>query len=96
MDDQNYTKISNFFKALGNVTRLKIVRELAKSEKCVSDVESIVQVSQATISQHLAILKEYGIVDCRKDGNMRCYSLREPVLVKNILDLLEGEEANDI
>jgi len=90
MDTRDYKKISAFFKVLGNPTRLKILMEIMESEKCVGDVESVVQVSQATISQHLAVLKECGIVECRKDGNMRCYSLRQPALVKNILNLLEG------
>ena len=90
MDTRDYKKISAFFKVLGNPTRLKILMEIMESEKCVGDVESVVQVSQANISQHLAVLKECGIVECRKDGNMRCYSLRQPALVKNILNLLEG------
>lgn len=90
MDTRDYKKISAFFKVLGNPTRLKILMEIMESEKCVGDVENVVQVSQANISQHLAVLKECGIVECRKDGNMRCYSLRQPALVKNILNLLEG------
>lgn len=90
MDTADYKKMSAFFKALGNPTRLKILMEIMKREKCVGDVEKIVRISQATISQHLAVLKECGIVECRKDGNMRCYSLRQPALVKNILNLFEG------
>jgi len=92
MDTADYKKMSSFLKALGNPTRLKILMEIMKSEKCVSDMENIVRISQATISQHLAVLKECGIVECRKDGNMRCYSLRQPALVKNILNLLDGGE----
>ena len=92
MDTRDYKKISAFFKVLGSPTRLKILMEIMESEKCVGDVESVVQVSQANISQHLAVLKECGIVECRKDGNMRCYSLRQPALVKNILNLLDGGE----
>jgi len=90
MDARDYKKMSAFFKVLGNPTRLKILMEIMESEKCVGDVENVVKVSQASISQHLAVLKECGIVECRKDGNMRCYSLRQPALIKNILKLLEG------
>ena len=60
-------KMSGFFKTLGNVTRLKIVRELTKGEKCVGSVEDCVHASQANVSQHLTILKGQGIVDCRKE-----------------------------
>lgn len=94
MDTVDYKKMSAFFKALGNSTRLKILMELAKCEKCVGDVESIVRLSQANISQHLSVLKECGIVDCRKEGNMRCYFLRQPALVKKILNLVEGKGNN--
>jgi len=79
--------MSDFFKAVGNSTRLRILRELIKDEKCVSDVENIIGTRQPNISQHLAVLKRCCIVDCRKKGNMRCYFLRQPDIVKEILQL---------
>ncbi|MBN2398259.1 MAG: winged helix-turn-helix transcriptional regulator [Deltaproteobacteria bacterium] len=82
----DYETVSAFFKAMGNPTRLKILAELAKNERCVGDVESLIGSGQANISQHLAILKRNGIVDCRKEGNVRCYFLRQPSVVKNILE----------
>ncbi|MBW2544173.1 MAG: winged helix-turn-helix transcriptional regulator [Deltaproteobacteria bacterium] len=91
MDDVDYEKISGFFKTLGNATRLRIVRELAKGEKCVGGVEDCVHASQANISQHLTILKGQGIVDCRKEKNMRCYYLKRPEFIKSILGLIEAE-----
>lgn len=92
MSDVDCEKMSDFFKTLGNTTRLKIVRELAKGEKCVGVVEACVHASQANISQHLTILKGQGIVDCRKEKNMRCYYLRRPEFIKGILGLIEDEE----
>ncbi len=92
MSDVDYEKISGFFKTLGNATRLRIVRELAKGEKCVGTVKDCVHASQANISQHLTILKVQGIVDCRKEKNMRCYYLKRPELMKGILGLVEDEE----
>lgn len=84
--------MSAFLKAMGNPTRLRILAELARQEKCVGDVENLIGRGQANISQHLSVLKQHGIVDCRKEGNMRCYFLRNPVVVKRILDLVaEGE-----
>ena len=92
MSDMDYEKMSGFFKTLGNTTRLRIVRELAKGEKCVGVVEDCVHASQANISQHLTILKGQGIVDCRKEKNMRCYYLKRPEFMKGILGLIEDEE----
>jgi ArsR family transcriptional regulator len=79
--------MSAFFRTIGNPTRLRIVAELVKKEKCVGDVESLTGRGQANISQHLAILKKQGIVDCRKEGNLRCYFLKNPLLLKKILEL---------
>ena len=92
MSDMDYEEMSGFFKTLGNATRLKIVRELAKGEKCVGAVEDCVHASQANISQHLTILKKQDVVDCRKEKNMRCYYLKRPEFIKGILSLIEDEE----
>jgi len=88
----DYGKISDFFKTLGNPTRLRIVRELTQGEQCVGAVKDRVQASQATVSQHLTVLKRQGIVACRKEKNMRCYSLKSPEFVQNILALIEKEQ----
>lgn len=84
--------LSTFFKALSNPIRLKILKDLTVDEKCVSDVENSVRASQATVSQHLAVLKECGIVKCRKAGNMRCYRLKQPELIERIIKLAEKTE----
>jgi len=88
----DYEKVSDFFKALGNPTRLRIVKELTKGERCVGDVESSIRVSQANVSQHLTVLKAQGIVDCRRKGNTRCYYLTQTELVRKILKLIESKE----
>ncbi len=88
----DYKAVSAFFKAMGNPTRLKILAELAIEERCVADVESLIGAGQANISQHLAILKRNEIVDCRKEGNLRCYFLKQPALVKSILEAVTERE----
>lgn len=87
MERMDHTHLARYLKALGNPIRLRIVQELIDSEKCVGDVEGSLRVGQATVSQHLAVLKEHGIVTCRKEGPMRCYSLRYPELTIGIIDL---------
>ncbi|MDO9515373.1 MAG: metalloregulator ArsR/SmtB family transcription factor [Syntrophales bacterium] len=88
----DYEKVSDFFKTLGNPTRLRIVRELTQGELCVGAVENRVQASQANISQHLTILKKQGIVACRKEKNMRCYYLKRPEFIHSVLALIEEEQ----
>ncbi|HEX3011237.1 MAG TPA: metalloregulator ArsR/SmtB family transcription factor [Syntrophomonadaceae bacterium] len=61
----------NIFKALGEPTRLKIVKLLASRELCVCELEAIMQISQPRISQHLKILKQVGLVTERREGQKR-------------------------
>jgi ArsR family transcriptional regulator len=82
---------ASFLKALGHPVRLQIARELINGEKCVSEVENTVNISQANTSQHLSILKVNGIVDCIRKGNVKCYFLKEPKKIQGLLVLLEDK-----
>lgn len=62
------------FKALGEPTRLRIIRLLAEKELCVCDLEEIMDISQPRVSQHLKILKQAGLVKERKEGQKRICS----------------------
>lgn len=61
------------FRALGNPARIRIVTELAQRNACVpGDVFQLLPLAQSTISQHLKVLKEAGVV---KAGADDCYCL---------------------
>jgi DNA-binding transcriptional ArsR family regulator len=81
---------ARIFKALGDVTRLKIIRFLHDGEKCVCEIGPHVGQMQPVVSRHLKILKDCGIVQFRKDGNRRLYSLTDPKFVK-VLDSIDVE-----
>ncbi len=85
----NYKKSAQIFKALAHPTRLLIVETLLEGEKCVNDIQELLNVSQPNISQHLNILKFCGIVDSRPKGNLRCYFLTEPKKIKKILQSIK-------
>lgn len=68
------------FKALGHPLRLAIMDELNKSECCVQDLETALGAEQSNISRHLALLKQAGIIDCRKEGLFVYYSLAIPCI----------------
>lgn len=67
--------ISEVFKALGDPTRLEIVRLLIGKEMCVCDIMDSFQVSQPTISHHLRVLKQADLVKDKKEGKWIYYSL---------------------
>lgn len=56
------------FKALGHPTRLKIVRALAEGEKCVCQLQTLTDSSLSTVSRHLSVLREAGVIASRKEG----------------------------
>lgn len=63
-------------KALGHPVRLAIVRALAeRSACCCSDVCSRLPLAQSTVSQHLKVLKDAGLVSFRRDGVRSSYVL---------------------
>ena len=63
------------FAALADDTRLRIVEELGKGERAVGDLASRFGLRQPTISQHLKVLKDAGLVRVRPDAQRRLYSV---------------------
>jgi len=63
------------FAALADDTRLAIVDELTKGERAVGDLVARFDVTQPTISQHLKVLKNAGLVRVRPDAQRRLYSI---------------------
>ncbi len=63
------------FHALSDPIRLEIVSYLRDGEKCVCEIVPHLDLIQPLVSRHLKILKDAGIVRCRKDGTKRMYSI---------------------
>jgi ArsR family transcriptional regulator, arsenate/arsenite/antimonite-responsive transcriptional repressor len=55
-----------------------IIDALAERERCVSVLTKLVGADQSTVSKHLAVLRNAGMVDIRRDGNMSIYRLAIP------------------
>jgi DNA-binding transcriptional ArsR family regulator len=64
-------------KVCGHPVRLKILCLIEKENACVSDLWQCLQQSQPVVSQHLAVLKNKGIVSSTVDGNRRIYSISD-------------------
>ncbi len=63
------------FAALADDTRLRLVEELGKGERAVGDLVKVVNLRQPTVSQHLKVLKDAGLVRVRPDAQRRIYSI---------------------
>jgi len=78
-------KKGKFFKALADMTRLRILGLLAIREMCVCEVMVALDLTQPTASHHLGILENVGLVRNRKEGKWVFYSLNEEVDVLSLL-----------
>jgi DNA-binding transcriptional ArsR family regulator len=81
---------STVFYALSDPIRLEIVTYLQNGEKCVCEIVPHLNLIQPLVSRHLKILKDSGIVRCRKDGNKRMYSIVD-TRIYSVLDALSEE-----
>jgi len=68
-------------KAMAHSTRLFIVNELARGERCVCELTEMVGADMSTVSKHLSVLKDAGIVADERRGNQVFYSLRVPCVL---------------
>ena len=85
----NYEKESELLKALGHPIRLRIVENLLEDECNVNKIVNILNIPQSTVSQHLGVLKNRGIIIARKEGVRICYRVVEKK-VHSIIKILKG------
>ena len=78
---KRYEAQARIMKALSHPTRLFVVNELASGERCVCELTEMVGVDISTISKHLSLLKNAGIVQVEKRGTSMYYSLKMPCVL---------------
>ena len=69
-------------KALGHPARLRMVSGLYKNECNVAQIQKKLRLPQSTISQHLRILRDHGIIQPRQEGTKRCYRVVDNRVIK--------------
>jgi DNA-binding transcriptional ArsR family regulator len=62
-------------KALGEETRLRMLRLLFKQTLCVNDISERLKVSQYNVSKHLRVMREAGLVETKRAGRLRLYGV---------------------
>ncbi|MDD5087760.1 MAG: metalloregulator ArsR/SmtB family transcription factor [bacterium] len=84
VDYRTHSRLShraNIFKALAHPSRLLIVEELAKRERCVCELTEKIGADVSTVSKHLSVLKNAGIVSDEKRGAQVWYELQMPCVL---------------
>jgi DNA-binding transcriptional ArsR family regulator len=92
VENQNRFK-STVFHALSDPIRLEMLAYLRDGEKCVCEIVPHLNLIQPLVSRHLKILKDAGIVRCRKDGTKRMYSIVD-AKIHNVVDALTSDLVN--
>lgn len=81
-EGERLPELADFYKLLGNTTRLKILLGLAEGELCVCDIAHVLNLSVAATSHQLKLLRDRGWLRKRDDGKMVYYRLHSDDLLK--------------
>ncbi|HDS15418.1 MAG TPA: transcriptional regulator [Proteobacteria bacterium] len=87
--DQICCRVAEVLKVLGHPVRLQIVQTLLTQESCVKNLWHCLELSQATVSQHLSVLKGKGIVDSAREGVAMRYWVSDEISKLLIGTLME-------
>ena len=90
-------ELEQYFKALGDTNRLRILNLLLHGELCVCDIQYVLEATQPNVSRHLAYLKNSGLVLDRRDGYRIFYRLADPKqgMKKRLFEFLQDAYKNE-
>jgi len=86
--------LAETFKVLGDMTRVRILDALSRSELCVQDVADMLGVTQSAVSHQLRLLRSMRLVRTRREGRQIFYALDDDHIVKLFAQGLEHVEEN--
>lgn len=75
--EELYSKLSDFFRILGDPTRAKIVWALDNKELCVCDISNVLDMTKSSVSHQLSLLRRANLVKFRREGKNVFYSLSD-------------------
>lgn len=74
--DQDEVRLTSMLKALGNPIRFRMMQYLAENRMCITgDIVAFTTLAQSTVSQHLKVLREAGLIDGEIEGPATCYCI---------------------
>lgn len=92
---KQYEQRAAILKALAHPSRLMMVDALARGERCVRELTELVGADISTVSKHLSVLKQAGVVASEKRGLQVFYGLRVPC-VMDFFDCLDAAQRQGI
>jgi ArsR family transcriptional regulator len=97
IDHSAYTQKAAVLKALAHPSRLVMIDALAEGERCVCELQQVVGADMSTVSKHLSVMRNAGLVTDRKEGLKVFYRLRVPCVLRffDCVDAVLRENARD-
>jgi len=95
IDNDTAVLLAETFKAMGDLTRIRIINVLSENELCVCDIAHLLGMTQSAISHQLRVLRSLKLVKNRKEGKIVFYSLDDEHIVnlfnQGLEHVLEGK-----
>ena len=95
LDDATAKDLSEFYKVIGDGTRLKILYALSMQSLCVHEIVSLIGISQSLASHQLSVLRKHRLVSVKRRKNESVYTLADDhvaeLLNLAVIHLLEGK-----
>ena len=82
LDEETLLSMADFYKALSDSTRIKIIDVLYEGELCVCDISVLINMTKSATSHQLRYLKEMNLIKSRKQGKEVFYSLADSHIIK--------------
>jgi DNA-binding transcriptional ArsR family regulator len=92
MPEADVQALLAFFKAMANESRLRIVGLLAERERSVQELAELLDLKEPTVSHHLAVLKELGVVTSRPEGVVRWHALKPDAMAEIAKSMFENKD----
>jgi ArsR family transcriptional regulator len=82
---------ASLLKVIAHPVRLMILDALSGGPQCVKDLNTLVDLKQAHLSQHIAALRKAKLIDSHANGALRCYYVCRPTLIRKLMHLLHKD-----
>ncbi len=84
---------AKLLRVMAHPMRLVILQKLSERPHCVKHLNSLIDISQPQLSQHMAALRGANLIACHACGPVRCYYVSRPSLVEKLIPLLREEHS---
>lgn len=82
---------AEFFKALGDETRLQIIGLLMMQDMCLCEITSALDAASSTINHHLKLLERGQVISSRREGRFTVYHLNDSKMIKTLVNEVKKE-----